>query len=84
MALLGVIALCDKHPDGDARMERLCRALLVERPGDADTGRRLKALYQREKAEIEARFPKLLRKVAGYNLDHLGPPHTNAAHLLVG
>src|SRR5437763_2366862 len=45
---------------------------------------KLKALYQRESAEIEARFPKLLRKVAGYNLDHLGEPHRNAAHLLVG
>jgi FAD/FMN-containing dehydrogenase/Fe-S oxidoreductase len=45
---------------------------------------RLKGLYQREKEEIEARFPKVLRKVAGYNLDHLGPPHANAAHLLVG
>jgi FAD/FMN-containing dehydrogenase/Fe-S oxidoreductase len=45
---------------------------------------RLKDLYEREKAEIEARFPKVLRKVAGYNLDHLGPPHANAAHLLVG
>jgi FAD/FMN-containing dehydrogenase/Fe-S oxidoreductase len=46
--------------------------------------RKLKELYRREQAEIEARFPKLLRKVAGYNLDHLGPPHANAAHLLVG
>jgi FAD/FMN-containing dehydrogenase/Fe-S oxidoreductase len=45
---------------------------------------RLKSLYQREKEEIEARFPKVLRKVAGYNLDHLGAPHANAAHLLVG
>ncbi len=45
---------------------------------------RLRNLYEREKREIEARFPKLLRKVAGYNLDHLGPPHANAAHLLVG
>jgi len=45
---------------------------------------KLKQLYEREKAEIEARFPKVLRKVAGYNLDHLGPPHANAAHLLVG
>jgi FAD/FMN-containing dehydrogenase/Fe-S oxidoreductase len=45
---------------------------------------RLRALHAREKDEIEARFPKLLRKVAGYNLDHLGPPHANAAHLLVG
>ena len=45
---------------------------------------RLAALYAREKEEIEARFPKLLRKVAGYNLDHLGPPHANAGHILVG
>jgi FAD/FMN-containing dehydrogenase/Fe-S oxidoreductase len=45
---------------------------------------KLRALYEREKAEIAARFPKVLRKVAGYNLDHLGPPHANAAHLLVG
>ena len=50
----------------------------------ADLARKLKQLYDREKAEIEARFPKVLRKVAGYNLDHLGPPHANAAHLLVG
>jgi FAD/FMN-containing dehydrogenase/Fe-S oxidoreductase len=45
---------------------------------------KLKKLYEREQDEIETRFPKLLRKVAGYNLDHLGPPHANAAHLLVG
>src|SRR5213076_2630587 len=53
-------------------------------PAYQDFVKRLKALYAREKAEIEARFPKLLRKVAGYNLDHLGAPHRNAAHLLVG
>ncbi len=53
-------------------------------PGYADFLEKLKGLYQREKSEIEARFPKVLRKVAGYNLDHLGPPHANAAHLLVG
>jgi FAD/FMN-containing dehydrogenase/Fe-S oxidoreductase len=45
---------------------------------------KIRSLYEREKGEIETRFPKLLRKVAGYNLDHLGPPHANAAHLLVG
>jgi len=45
---------------------------------------RLRVLYEREKEEIEARFPKVLRKVAGYNLDHIGPPHANAAHILVG
>jgi FAD/FMN-containing dehydrogenase/Fe-S oxidoreductase len=53
-------------------------------PAYLDFVSKLKSLYEREKAEIEARFPKLLRKVAGYNLDHLGPPHANAAHLLVG
>ena len=52
--------------------------------GYRDFVKRLKGLYERERAEIEARFPKVLRKVAGYNLDHLGPPHANAAHLLVG
>jgi FAD/FMN-containing dehydrogenase/Fe-S oxidoreductase len=45
---------------------------------------KLRALYEREKDEIATRFPKVLRRVAGYNLDHLGPPHANAAHLLVG
>jgi FAD/FMN-containing dehydrogenase/Fe-S oxidoreductase len=45
---------------------------------------RLRVLYEREKEEIAARFPKVLRKVAGYNLDHLGLPHANAAHILVG
>jgi FAD/FMN-containing dehydrogenase/Fe-S oxidoreductase len=44
----------------------------------------LRTLYEREREEIAARFPKVLRRVAGYNLDHLGPPHANAAHLLVG
>jgi FAD/FMN-containing dehydrogenase/Fe-S oxidoreductase len=53
-------------------------------PDYLDFLQKLKNLYAREKHEIEARFPKLLRKVAGYNLDHLGPPHANAAHLLVG
>jgi FAD/FMN-containing dehydrogenase/Fe-S oxidoreductase len=46
--------------------------------------RKLRGLYEREKDEIAARFPKVMRRVAGYNLDHLGPPHANAAHLLVG
>ena len=45
---------------------------------------KLRALYEREKDEIAVRFPHVLRKVAGYSLDHLGPPHANAAHLLVG
>ena len=53
-------------------------------PGYLEFLDRLAGLYAREKGEIEARFPKVMRRVAGYNLDHLGPPHANAAHLLVG
>ena len=53
-------------------------------PGYRDLAAFLRSIYEREKDEIAARFPQVLRKVAGYNLDHLGPPHANAAHLLVG
>ena len=52
--------------------------------GYRDLAAFLRSIYEREKEEIAARFPKVLRRVAGYNLDHLGPPHANAAHLLVG
>src|SRR3546814_12728923 len=40
----------------------------------------------REAAEIRARFPQVLRRVGGYNLDALAPngPTNNLAHLLVG
>ena len=53
-------------------------------PAFQELVRKLRALHEREVGEIAARFPRVLRKVAGYNLDHLGPPHANAAHLLVG
>jgi len=44
------------------------------------------ALGRREAAEIEARFPKVQRRVGGYNLDALIPATEpiNLAHLLVG
>ena len=51
---------------------------------------RVHAVVHREAAEIEARWPKVLRRVQGYNLDMIQPgseaqpnPH-NLAHLLVG
>ncbi len=46
--------------------------------------RRLEALAGREAEEIRARFPKVLRRVGGYNLDHLLVPTPNLAELLVG
>jgi FAD/FMN-containing dehydrogenase/Fe-S oxidoreductase len=40
---------------------------------------------RREKDEIDARFPKVQRRVGGYNLDALVPAETNnLAHILVG
>jgi FAD/FMN-containing dehydrogenase/Fe-S oxidoreductase len=38
----------------------------------------------REKAELEARFPRLKRRVGGYNLDTVDPSGHNMASLLVG
>ena len=42
------------------------------------------ALARHEAAEIEARFPKVQRRVGGYNLDALLAQPPNPAHLLVG
>ena len=38
----------------------------------------------REQAELQARFPKLKRRVGGYNLDTIDPAGHNMAKLLVG
>jgi FAD/FMN-containing dehydrogenase/Fe-S oxidoreductase len=43
-------------------------------------------LGQREALEIDSRFPRVMRRVGGYNIDALVPQNTpnNFAHLLVG
>ncbi len=54
--------------------------------------RGIRAICEREKDEIAARFPRLLRRVAGYNIDIFAPRDPlnystlapNLAHLLVG
>ncbi len=43
-----------------------------------------RSLWERECHEIDARFPKVARRVAGYNLDRLAPERFNLAKLLVG
>ena len=46
---------------------------------------RMAALGAREAGEIEARFPRLLRRVGGYNIDQLANPEDHSmARLLVG
>ncbi len=53
-------------------------------PQHAARLRRLLALGRREAGEIAQRFPKLLRRVGGYNIDELTRPAPNLARLLVG
>ncbi len=52
--------------------------------GYRDLVRRISAIVRREAGEIERRYPKVLRRVGGYNLDLLLPLGANMAHLLVG
>ena len=67
-----------------ARFGPVDRASLGNGAADA-LARDLLALGEREAAEVESRFPKLLRRVGGYNIDALTPgPTNNLAHLLVG
>lgn len=47
-------------------------------------GARMLALAEAERAEILARYPKVQRRVGGYNLDSLIEPNPNLAHLMVG
>ncbi|MEL0108224.1 MAG: FAD-linked oxidase C-terminal domain-containing protein [Rhodospirillaceae bacterium] len=49
-----------------------------------DIIQRMRMLGDREAQEIAERFPKLLRRVGGYNIDTISPQGHNMAHLLVG
>ena len=49
-----------------------------------DLVERITGIARREAEEIEHRYPKVLRRVGGYNLDMMLPPGVNMAHLLVG
>jgi FAD/FMN-containing dehydrogenase/Fe-S oxidoreductase len=62
-----------ENSDWDAAPERY-RSLI----------RQMRDLHRREADEIEARFPKLLRRVGGYNIDMIHDEGHNMAHLLVG
>jgi len=53
-------------------------------PRIRDLAQRASSLWDREREEIDARFPKVARRVAGYNLDRLAPVDFNLAKLLVG
>ena len=82
-----VLAIEGVMPDGaeylfGAVPEDLTR--LAGPPGYVDLVQKIAAIARREAEEIELRYPKLLRRVGGYNLDMMLPPGFNMAHLLVG
>src|SRR5579871_5634403 len=58
----------------------------VSRDTNSDLFRDMLALGSREASEISDKFPKVQRRVGGYNLDALVPRNAanNMAHLLVG
>src|SRR6185437_3716321 len=56
----------------------------ISDPAIRALGDKARALWERERAEIDARFPRVARRVAGYNLDRLAPGSFNLAKLLVG
>jgi len=61
---------------------------LGPREGARDPGQRLVAeilgIAERHGAEVERRFPDLMRRVSGYNLDALLGPAPNPAHVVAG
>ncbi len=57
---------------------------LAGKPGYRELVVGLRAMAAREAEEIEARIPKLLRRVGGYNIDTISPHGHNMAQLLVG
>ncbi len=59
-------------------------AAIANNPRYAEIVGRVRAIAEREGEEIAARFPKLLRRVGGYNLDMVSPQGHNMAKLLVG
>jgi FAD/FMN-containing dehydrogenase/Fe-S oxidoreductase len=63
---------------------RFGREADIRDPAIAGLARKAQALYERERGEIAARYPKVARNVAGYNLNRLAPENFNLAKLLVG
>src|SRR5215831_7598331 len=78
----------------DALLADGTRAWFGEVPGNLDGGtmperyrelvQRIRALHRREAEEIQRRFPKVLRRVGGYNIDTIDDAGHNMARLLVG
>jgi FAD/FMN-containing dehydrogenase/Fe-S oxidoreductase len=57
---------------------------MADNPRHREIVRGVHAIAERERDEIAARFPKLLRRVGGYNLDLLSAHDANLTQLLIG
>jgi len=57
---------------------------LAAGPRYLDLVRQMRILGEREEAEIARRFPKVLRRVGGYNIDTISAQGHNMAQMLVG
>ncbi|MFL6651342.1 MAG: FAD-binding and (Fe-S)-binding domain-containing protein [Sulfurifustaceae bacterium] len=66
------------------RFEHVGDDLETRDPRYTELVRHVRAIAERERDEIAARFPKLLRRVGGYNLDMVSAQGHNMAQLLVG
>jgi FAD/FMN-containing dehydrogenase/Fe-S oxidoreductase len=72
-------------PDGSAFAFGEVKGEIEGPAGYRDLVGKIRAIAAREAEEIEHRYPKLLRRVGGYNLDRVSlSPVFNMAHLLVG
>ncbi|MFM9974026.1 MAG: FAD-binding and (Fe-S)-binding domain-containing protein [Beijerinckiaceae bacterium] len=74
-----VLAIDALLPSGEAAHFASANATTAQ-----DLARDMLRLAERERAEIIARYPKVQRRVGGYNLDALILPDPNLSHLLVG
>ncbi len=83
--VLGIDALL---ADGSEHHFGVVPADISRLSGDAryvELAKKVRAIAEREAGEIEARWPKVLRRVQGYNLDWVRPASEwNFAQLLVG
>jgi FAD/FMN-containing dehydrogenase/Fe-S oxidoreductase len=79
------VALADgsvihSHPLTDAELKEKCSRQDLE----GECYRTVRRLAAEHADEIERRFPKILRRVGGYNLDQFTAGSFNLAHLFVG
>ncbi|MFO1184787.1 MAG: FAD-linked oxidase C-terminal domain-containing protein [Bauldia sp.] len=79
LALSGRLANGESFAFGEAVVPAATRSAAT-----TGLGERMLALASRERTEIEAVYPKVQRRVGGYNLDELLAAKPNLSHLLVG